>query len=270
MKIGMRGHDFGKMDIEALPKFIKDKGFDTIQLAPPKAIEGINSWSDMNLHIAEKIRKSFESVNLEISVFGCYIEPALLNEETRLEQVEIFKKGIVYAKEIGANYIGTETTYLSPATKKEDREIVYKLLKDSVLRMTELAEKEGIDIAIEPVADHTLNDAEITRRLLDEVSSERLKIILDPFNVLLTTTVNIQENIYKDFFDLCLKEICVLHMKGLKIVNGEKEWDFLESTINYEYIFKWLHENKPNIPILREHIKLDSYEKDLEFIRRMI
>ena len=266
----MRGHDFGKMDIETLPKFIKDKGFDTVQLAPPKAIEGINSWGDMNLDIAEKIRKSFEKADLAVSVFGCYIEPSLLDKEERLSQVEIFKKGITYAKEIGAPYIGTETTSLSPSTKEEEREAVYKLLKDSVLRMVEVAEKEEVDIAIEPVADHTLNDAKITRRLLDEVNSKRLKIIFDPFNLLLHDTINIQNDIYKNLFTLCREEICVMHMKGLRLEAGEKDWDLLDSLIDYNYIFKWLHEHKPNIPVLREHIKLDSYKKDLEFIRRMI
>ena len=268
MKIGMRGHDFGKMPPEVLFEFIKSKGFDTIQLAPVKAILGINSFNDITETYIEKIKEEATKAKVEISVLGCYIEPSLIDKEARLSQVAIFQKNIQYAKAFGS-FIGTETTRLSPDTPISEREKIYSLLLDSVLRMVETAEKYNVDIVIEPVSDHTLNTAELTKRLIEDVDSDRLKLIFDPFNVLLPSEIDMQPKVYDTYFELVGKYIEIIHMKGLDIQNKEKVWTTLEKgLINYEHIFNWLHKNKPNIPILREHIMLETYKEDLEFMRR--
>ncbi|MCL2611342.1 MAG: TIM barrel protein, partial [Defluviitaleaceae bacterium] len=119
--------------------------------------------------------------------------------------------------------------------------------------------------------DHTLNTAELTKRLLEDVNSERLKLIFDPFNVLLPSEIDKQTKVYDTYFELVGKYIEIIHMKGLEIENSEKTWTTLEKgLINYEYIFNWLYKNKPNAPILREHIMLQTYKEDLQFMRRFI
>lgn len=270
MKIGARAHDFGRHSESELPRIIKDAGFDAVQLAITKAIEGISSFDGVTTRLLENIRRSFAENNVEISVMGCYVEIGSTDKDERLREVDRFLTGLDHAKELGVSLAGTETTNFNPAPEYESgREAAYQGLKDSVLRIVEKAEKVGVQIGIEPVADHTLNSAALTKRLLDEVGSDKLKLIFDPVNLILSDTAKRQEDIYKEFFDAVGDKIAAVHMKDIVFENGEKIWRNIgNGIVNYDVIFEWLHLNKPDISLLREHVKMDSYKTDIEAMLR--
>ena len=276
MKIGVRAHDFGRHSIESLPQIIKTAGFDCVQLAPAKAIIGINSFSEITDQAIDEIGESFAKHNLEIAILGCYIEPSVIDKEQRLNQVHIFKQNLSFAKRLGVQFVGTETTHLCPYTTTDDqREESYTRLKDSVLRMIDHAEKENVCVALEPVADHTLNTPQLAHRLLGSVGSRKLHMIFDPVNMILPTTWKNQNKIYHDFFALLGRRICAFHAKDTtfsgETESDEKIWANIgEGVVNYELIMPYLKENHPHLPILREVAQMDSYTKDLEKLQQFI
>jgi len=268
MKIGVRAHDFGRNSIENIVKIITEAGFTCTQLAPTKAIEGIANFADITENHIEKIQTAF--ADLEITVLGCYIEPSVTDKETRLKNVEIFKNNLTYAKKLGVKIVGTETTHLDTNTPQAEREKIYALLKDSVLRLAEHAEKENVFIGIEPVAEHTLNTPELTKRLLDEVNSNQLKIIFDPVNLVLPETISRQNEIFQQTFDLIGEEIVAVHIKDIVIENNQKVWrEIGQGVIDYTQIMGWLLKNKPHVNMLREGVTRDSYENDLRVMLKM-
>jgi sugar phosphate isomerase/epimerase len=270
MKIGVRAHDFGRQSIATLAETIKQAGFDCTQLAPTKAIEGINSFAEITGRHLEEIAEVFAKNSVDITVLGCYIEPSITDTETRLKNVETFKQNLTNAKKLGVKIVGTETTHLNTDTPPAEREKIYQLLKDSVLRMTEQAEKENVQIGIEPVAEHTLNTSELSRRLMDEVNSQKLKIIFDPVNMVLPRTIENQAKIFNDFFALLGKEIVTVHIKDTVIENNEKTWRNIgEGVIDYALIGEWLRANKPDIHILREGVNMESYRQDIAVMERL-
>ena len=56
MYIGLRAHDYGKQPLEDLFSKISGDGFHAIQLAIPKAIEGINSLDDVDENLLQEIK----------------------------------------------------------------------------------------------------------------------------------------------------------------------------------------------------------------------
>lgn len=264
MKIGVRAHDFGRMSAKNLANTVKNAGFDCVQLAFTKAIEGINHFNDITTKHLEEAAEAFNQADLEISVYGCYVEPSYTDTTNRLQQVGYFIDGIANAKRLGVPVIGTETTHFNINATTAEREVVYKLLKDSVLRMVEVAEKEDVIIGIEPVAEHTLNTPQLTRRLLDEVGSDKLKIIFDPVNLVLPDTIDQQATIFNEMFNLLGNDIVAMHIKDIVIENGEKVWRKIgDGVIDYNgLIIPWLKENKPDMRLLREGVMLDSYSDD--------
>ncbi|MCL1862409.1 MAG: sugar phosphate isomerase/epimerase [Defluviitaleaceae bacterium] len=262
MKVGVRAHDFGRQPVASLAANIKEAGFECVQLAPTKAIEGDTN----NLNEA---LDAFARHNLEITVLGCYIEPSITDREQRLKNIKIFQQNLTNAKNIGVKIVGTETTHMDINTPEAEREKIYALLKDSVLRMVEQAEKEDVYVGIEPVAEHTLNTPALTRRLLDEVKSDKLKIIFDPVNLVLPHTILEQDKIFNELFTLCGKEIVAVHVKDIVIENSQKTWrEIGKGVINYDLITKWLHDNKPDISILREGVNMESYALDLAVMKK--
>ncbi|MCL2425116.1 MAG: sugar phosphate isomerase/epimerase [Oscillospiraceae bacterium] len=269
-KVGIRAHDFGCMKPIELATVLADAGIETVQLALPKAILGVESVYDVNSTILTQVKDAFNEKNVEIGVLGCYMEIGLSDKQARLEEVEKFKIGITHAAELNAGLIGTETSGFP--IDGENREPAYQNLKDSVLRMVEHAEKHDVTIAIEPVAFHVLNSAKLARRLLDEVASKKLKIIFDPVNLIHTQAdIEIQESIYHNVFELIGSDIAALHVKDIVFEGDEKVWRNLgKGDINLSSVFNWLQKNSTAIPLLREEINPNSAQSDLNAIRQLM
>ena len=265
MKIGVRAHDFGRFSsLTKQAATIKKAGFDCVQYAPAKAIEGLEHFDDITPEVLHEIKSAFLQHDVEITVLGCYIEPALPDDNMRLDYVRIFKDNLAHAKFLGAPIVGTETTGLSIHATSAEREAAYARLKDSILRMAEKAEAENVVIGIEPVALHTLNSPAITRRLLDEVGSDKIKVIFDPVNLVLPHTIHQQDQIFTEMLELLGDKIAVMHMKDTEVENDQLAWRKIgEGVINYPLIYEWLKKNKPSMRLLREEAKMDSYHEDI-------
>jgi sugar phosphate isomerase/epimerase len=270
MKLGLRAHDFGRHAPEVLAQKISDAGFETAQLALLKAIIGVETITDVNENVLEQVGLAFEKYKLQIGVLGCYMEIGYADKQARLAEVDKFLLGLEHGKALGAGLVGTETTHCVPENEAE-REPFYQGLKDSVLRMAERAEKIGIDVGVEPVAVHTMNSAEITRRLLDEVNSKRLKVIFDPVNLMTTQEdVNNQREIIANFFKLLGNDIVALHVKDVVMVDSEKIWRNIgKGDIDFLPIFQWFNSKNSNVPALREEVRPDSYLTDLKEMQRL-
>jgi len=264
MKVGVRAHDFGRHSADDLARIIKEAGFECVQLAPTKALVGVDGFDKIEPYLDE-IGTAFSKHDVEITVLGCYIEPSLTDDEERLKNVEIFKKSLSYAKQLGIKIVGTETTNLPLFTAPSEREKVYQILKDSVLRMVEQAEKESVYVGIEPVAEHTLNTPELTQRLFSEINSKQLKIIFDPVNLVLPSIINRQKEIFNELFRLVGNEIAVMHIKDIVAEDNQKVWcNIGAGIIDYGYILDWVKRFKPDMRLLREGVEMDSYKQDLK------
>jgi len=268
MKLGMRAHDLGRMAPLQLATALRSHEFETAQLAIPKAISGVSNVYDVSPALLEEVRKSFEDVSVEIGVLGCYCEIGLTDKDARMAEVEKFLCGIEHAKHVNAKLIGTETTNFPP---QDDhlREKAYLGLRESVLRICDKAERLGVNVGIETVAEHTLNGPQITARLLEEVGSDRLKVIFDPVNLILTRQdIEQQSDIFEDFINTLGEHIAALHIKDITLEDGQKVWQNIgKGEIDYTHIFEWARAKAKPYPILREEVKPESVQTD---IRQML
>lgn len=77
----------------------------------------------------------------------------------------------------------------------------------------ELADRHDIELGIEPELANVVNSAEKARRLIDEIGSPRLKIVLDPANLFETAPVASQRDIVSAAVDLLADRIVMGHAK---------------------------------------------------------
>lgn len=271
MRIGARAHDFGvgeNLLFRQIVHRIKACGYSTIQLAPAKAIAEITDVHSIEMKHIEIIREILEQGKLDVSVLGCYIEPSINDLKQRLQNVATFQQNIRYAKYLGTDVVGTETTHF-PMPDEADREKAFENLKDSVKRMADTAEEEGVLIGVEAVAEHTMNTPTMTRRLIDEVGSDKVKVIFDPSNLILPEMVERQHEVFKEVYELLGEDIVAVHVKNFIVADGAKKMVPLEQgLIDFPEVFKWLKTNRPHLPLLRENSQRDSDEADIAYIKR--
>lgn len=92
MKIGVRAHDYGKLNAGELAAALHKEGYQAAQLALPKAIAGIDSYDDITLKKVDEIRKAFEEEQVELAVFGCYMDLGNPDSQVREHAVATLKK----------------------------------------------------------------------------------------------------------------------------------------------------------------------------------
>lgn len=77
----------------------------------------------------------------------------------------------------------------------------------------EIADRYGIDLGIEPELANVVNSADKAKRLIDELKSPRLKIVIDPANLFEVETIERQRTIVSSAIDLLAERIVMAHAK---------------------------------------------------------
>lgn len=276
MNLGVRAHDFGKNDVEVLVKKVSGKGFKSIQLALNKAIKGIdNPDGILSPGLAVYIRNAFNKNNINIAVLGCYINPIHPDKEERKKVINRFKEHIRYARDFGCSVIGTETGSINadcsynPGTYTRD---VFNDFTNVINDLVEEAEKFGVFVGIEPVADiHTINTPERMKELLDNIKSNNLQVIFDPVNLIAENQVDNQTDIIKKSFDLFGDKIAVIHVKDFIIKDGKKNGNLPsgKGIFNLDFFIRLCKQRKPYINFLLENNNEDSIDESINYVKNI-
>lgn len=270
MKIGVRAHDFGRREIGEMAGLLHDEEYEAAQLALPKAFMGIESYDDITPGKLEQIRTSFEKQNIDIAVFGCYMDLGNPDENVRRYAVDTLKKSMTWAKELGAHVVGTETAY--PRLNWELRQQWKPFMMDSILRVMEEAVRVDMPLAIEPVWWHPLEDLETTMEVLEKVGdAAHLRMIFDASNLLKHPETTDQDACWTRWLDAVGDVIDVMHIKDFsldrrKIYQPEA---LGAGVMDYTAISRWLEKQEREIYLLREEMNLLFAKEDIAFMRSL-
>jgi len=77
------------------------------------------------------------------------------------------------------------------------------------------AEEHGVTLAFEPEVANVVDSARKARRLLDEIASPRLKVVMDPANIFHRGELPRMDRMLEDAFDLLGRDIALAHAKDL-------------------------------------------------------
>lgn len=183
-RYGLRAHDLGKFASSAIVPAIRNAGFDGIQCAPRKLVEGFpDSPSSSG---ARALGALLRDGGIRVDILGCYIDPAHPDESARA--AARFAADIRLCRDYGAAIIATETGRPwnlsgqdgSP-TSGAHRE--FDIMVRNFRTLAAIALEEGVTIAVEPVWEHILSTPALVRDFVDAVGSPALGLLLDPCNL---------------------------------------------------------------------------------------
>lgn len=171
MRIGIRAHDIVSDSPQALCRALTQLQVSEIQLVAHKSFPDFR-YSEPEL---QKLRQIFDQYGIHVAVYGCYIDPL-----TKAGQ-ERFHTHIQYARILNSGAIATESAI--GITRLQKDETVYRDLAEVFRTFALDAEESGVRFAVETVWAHPICSPEKTRRLLEDVASDNLYVILDPDNL---------------------------------------------------------------------------------------
>ena len=217
MNIGIRLHDTRPGTLRERLGFAAAQGFRCVQLAMGKAVPGFQMNAAPELlteDLAAEVREELGNAGVSCAVLGCYLKLAAADEETAQEVREIYRAHLRFAAQIGALCVGTETPPAEgPEGKACRTEEAYHLFLNRMRPLVQAAEELGVTLAVEPVCTHIIHDADRAVRMLEDLKSDRVKIILDAVNLIDTEHVGGAGELVRDAVRKLGGQVCVLHMK---------------------------------------------------------
>src|SRR5699024_8366476 len=127
----------------------------------------------------------FTSAGLRISIFGSYVNIVATDLDEREQAIADFKHHIHLAKDFGASLVATDTGSVGKGYTEDNlTEEAFQKAVVPVKEMVAEAERFGVVVAIESGINHPVYPAQLAKRLVDEVDSPNLKIILDCANLM--------------------------------------------------------------------------------------
>ena len=252
MQIGIRLHDAKDLPLEERLAVVREQGFTCGHMALSKVMDKKYAANEaLTPGYAMYLKRLFAKNELDIAVLGCYLNLANPNQEMLKETVEKYKAHIRFAAHLGCGVVGTETGAPNEEYRHEPAchtEEALQLFIKNLRPVVEYAEKMGVIMAIEPVYKHIVCNSVRARRVLDEINSPNLQIILDPVNMLDISNYQDQVAIVEEAIELLGDDVAVVHIKDYVIKDGKMVSVAAgNGMMNYDALMKFIKEKKPYI-----------------------
>lgn len=274
-KIGARGHDIGFMKADVIATNMKKMGFSTVQLVPHKAIEGFpDHMENLNSNYILSIAKAFNLKGVKIGLIGSYFN--LLDKDSKelKKNIERFKTYLDYAKYFGTKLVGTETGSFNLDLFyhiDNHTELAYYKVCEIIKDLAIYAKKNSVNLGIEPVYNHVIYSPDLTKKLIDFVSTDNLKIIFDPVNLIYHGNYKDLNDIITESFQLFGDKITMVHLKDYKVKDGEiKRVPLGRGIFDFEHLFSLLNIFNPNMELIIEELEGDELIESANFIRNLL
>ncbi|MBQ7776989.1 MAG: sugar phosphate isomerase/epimerase [Lachnospiraceae bacterium] len=274
MQLGIRLHDTKKLCFEERIADVHDLGFKCGHLALAKVIDEFPVTDEaLTPGLAMYIKNVFAKNNVDIAVLGCYLNLTNPNEEQLKKTVHRYMAHIRFASWLGCGVVGTETgcpnetyTHVPECHNEESLQLFINNLRPIV----KYAETMGVVFAIEPVWKHIVCNPKRARRVLDEINSPNLQIILDPVNLLDICNYQDQVAIVDEAIELLGPDVAMVHLKDFVIEDGKmKSVGAGLGQMDYTSIIKFMKERKPYIHATLENTTPENNIQVKEFIQKL-
>ncbi len=274
MNIGIRLHDTAPGTLRERLGFAREQGFTCTHLALSKAMDGFRMEDAPALltdSLAKEVRGALEETGIECAVLGCYLNLADPNEERRKHTQEIYKAHLGFAGKIGARMVGTET-YANPESRFEaapqESEEAYRLFLEGLRPVARCAEEAGTVLAVEPVSYHIISTPERAERMLNDIGSDHVKIILDAVNLLVPGQEERAEELVADAIRRLGDRIIMLHMKDYIPLEGKtKSVACGTGHMRYGQLLRFARER--NLPMTLEDTVPENAEQARLFLEQI-
>lgn len=280
IQLGIRLHDVNtaasleEKTMEARAEKAKQEGFSCVHLAYQKVISGV-SFDDaaLNEGLACYTKRVFQEQKLDIAVLGCYLNLAHPDPAELAKIRSKYFGHLRVAALAGCSVVGTETGAPNAQYKLDanthSREALDTFIRN-LAEVVERAEHWGVSMAIEPVWNHIVYNADRAVEVLKAIQSPNLRIILDPVNLLCMENADNREAIFQDAFEKLCDHIAVVHLKDFVRRDG-KLVSVAAGTgeMNYENILRFVKARKPFIQATLENTTNDNAVQSRELIERV-
>lgn len=270
IKIGIRAHDFGKRKPLDMALKVKSFGLDGIQLVINKALL---LEDNLSKDLLKEVALTFNKHQIDIALLGAYFNPIHSNPDKRENNLRHFENTLVNAKLFNCNYVGTETgSYhddkwiYHPDNHKEG---AYQTVLTTFKKLESFRIKNQIStkIAIEGAFNHVIYNPKVMKRLLDELNSDDIRVIVDLYNFLNINNHEEHITIFKECINLFGPKIKIIHLKDYLVQDNQLvQVPVGKGLMDYNEIMKLIKQLPQDVYLIFEGTKETHLQESLKYI----
>lgn len=219
MLLGTMARTYRRSSLEAIVDQACADGMKAMQLNLANA--GLESLpASLDEPVARRIGDVFRDRGLHLAAVGGTFNAVHPAKEERSEGVR--RVGLIARQ---AQAFGADTLTLCTGTRNPDymwgfhpdnsRPDAWTDMIDTFKRLIDVTEGSGVMLVFEPEVVNVVDTSEKARRLLDEVASPRLKVLIDPANLINHENIGDTTSVIENAFRLLAADIHMAHAKDI-------------------------------------------------------
>lgn len=186
--------------------------------------------------------------------------------------LDLYERQLRHAKILGAHLVGFGTL-VGRGTPKMWDEDTWRQVLDGIRELADLAEDAGMDIGAHPHVMSCLYSVDRLKQMLDTVASSRLKILMDPVNLVHPYMAYRTTELVDEIFDELGGDIVGLHAKDVAVSGGGKIVSHVgeavpgEGTMDYHTILRRMDSLDQDVTVHAEHFPYPQTVQGQQYIR---
>ena len=222
--------------------------------------------------IAAYARTEFEKRDMVVAAVAGNANMVDIDPDKRQKAIDKVLMIISACAKIGTNVIATCTGSRNPESMWRDHpdnqsEETWKILRDTLEKILPAAEAAGVNIAFEPEYNNVCQNAYLSRRLIDEMASPRLKVVMDAANIFGKDDLSRMTEVLDEAFDLLGDYVAIAHGKDLDHGGDAGHLAAGTGKLDYEHYVKLLCGLSFDVPIILHGITEEQLPESADMIR---
>ena len=272
LKLGIDSRLYSGLPVEEAARRIKADGFSNVLTAYQFADARLNPLAP-DWQAVKKITDAFERHGIRVAAaFGYYnvVHP----DPARRKQGEARMLAMIAnCKRLGAASISTETGTFNAKSEWMDSpenatEAAYQECRKALENLARAAEKAGAVVSIEAYWRNVIGSIDRAERILREVDSPSLKLVMDPCNYFRKEDLPRMQPMLKEMFRRLGRQIVVAHAKDVKASSDGTDLPAAgRGVLDYPLYLRLLAELDRPMDLILEHLSLDDMPRAREYVR---
>ena len=271
MHISIFAKTFARPSLAATLDAVRAHGLDSVQFNLSSA--GLPTLPDaISAEEAAGIRREMDARRLEMAALsGTFnmIHPDPAQRETGLRRLRVLAGACAG---LGTGIITLCTGTRDPQDmwrRHPDNDLpeAWRDLSSSMTRALAIADEAGVTLGVEPEVANVIDTAAKARRLLDEMGSPRLKIIMDAANLFRAGDLARQPAVLNEAFDLLGPDIVLAHAKDLSHDGEAGHQAAGTGALDYDLYLKLLRDSGYAGPLILHSLTEAEVDPAIAFLR---
>ena len=259
MDVGVVTRSFPQLSNRQAAELLAESGFRWTELCFKQTdsdywvYNGRSDISGVTDERAAEIVSIYRRAGVEVACIGVFTNLLEPDDVELAANLDYFERHMEIAAANGVPFVATETGFVPGrrGVQLGTYESAFGRLVDGFKALADRAERHGVDVCLEACVLDPVPSAKRTRDFILQVGSPRIKVLLDPANLIANSSE-------EDMFRYLLPHLGYFHGKDRK-VNDAKGRVVGDGDIDWPLFLELYHRHAEGAPFILEYVNVDNF-----------